>query len=56
MKPDDRIVKLEQEIKKLQQEMVALREDVITINGSVAATTVQVNLRGIKRKITHAAP
>ena len=50
------IEQLKNELRQLKQEVVQLREDAITINGSVDASTVQVNLRGIKRKITHAAP
>lgn len=53
---NDRIAKLEREIEQLKRDIIALRSDAITINGSVGASTVQVNLRGIKRKITHAAP
>jgi len=51
-----RIKRLEDEVRRLAVEIQALRQDAITINGNVDASTVQVNLRGIKRKITHAAP
>ena len=53
---DAKIQMLEKEIQQLRQDMVNLRQDSITINGKVDSSTVQVNLRGIKRKITHSAP
>ena len=53
---DARISQLESTVRELEQALIGLREDAVTINGSVGASTVQVNLRGTKRKISHTAP
>ncbi len=56
MEQDLKIIELERKIEELRNDLIGLRQDAITINGSVDSSTVQVNLRGIKRKITHSAP
>lgn len=56
MTSDEQVQQLEKRLADAERKIAELEETAVIILGNVEATTVQVALKGIRRKITHAAP
>ena len=56
MKPEQKIIELENRLALLESKFRKLDDETIKIVGDYASTTVPVTINGIRRKITHAAP